>query len=104
VIEREEISSCNYCVGVDLLVPAVCQRIQNCINHAYQVISLIVASRGVQVVQVKRKVVELQVHEVTSCGSLVGAQIATRAEMRVRDTNAMGRMEYTFNDPIYAIY
>jgi len=46
---------------IDLLVPAVRQLIQYPIRHAYQVISLIVASLEAQVVQVKRKLDELQV-------------------------------------------
>ena len=46
---------------IDLLVPTVRQRVQHQVKHAYQVISLIVAGCGVQIVQVNRKLVELQV-------------------------------------------
>jgi hypothetical protein len=46
---------------IDLLVPTVCQLIQYYVKHAYQVISLIVDGRKVQVVQVKGRLVELQV-------------------------------------------
>jgi len=47
---------------IDLLVPTLRQRIHHDIKHAYQVISLIVVRRRMQVVQVKRRLVELQ-HE-----------------------------------------
>jgi hypothetical protein len=88
---------------IDLLVPAVRQLIQYYAKHAYQVISLIVPLRKVQVVQVKPKLDELQVE----LGDVVRiihlgpeSPLAPRPETRVQ----MGRMEYTFNDPIYAIY
>jgi hypothetical protein len=88
---------------IDLLVPTIRQLIQHYVKHAYQVISLIVAGRGVQIVQVNRKLDELQVElgdvvRIISLGP--ESPLAPRPETRVQ----MGRMEYTFNDPIYAIY
>ena len=88
---------------IDLLVPTARQRVQHHVKHAYQVISLIVPLRNVQVVQVKRELDELQVE----LGDVVWiihlgpeSPLVPRPETRVQ----MGRMEYTFNDPIYAIY
>jgi hypothetical protein len=87
---------------IDLLVPTVRQLIQYYVKHAYQMISLIVPLRKVQVVQVERKLDELQVELGDVVWIIHGARIATGAETGLR--YAMGRMEYTFNDPIYAIY
>jgi len=67
---------------IDLLVPTLRQRIHHHIKHAYQVISLIVVRRRMQVVQVKRRLVELQ-HELGDVVRIIhsfGARIATRAE------------------------
>jgi hypothetical protein len=93
---------------IDLLVPTVCQLIQYYVKHAYQVIPLIVARLELQVLQVKRKLVELQVE----LGDVVRiihlgpeSPLAPRLEYAMMPVLiGVGRMEYTFNDPIYAIY